>query len=71
MHVLFMVVRQQYRGLLAISQMGIVPNPWIRELHSVMKGWMKRLMKVFFDGSAILKEWGMIRLLKGYICEFI
>ena len=28
---------------------------------------MKRLMEVFFDGLAILKEWGIIGLLKGHM----
>ena len=28
---------------------------------------MNELMKVFFDGLAILKEWGIIKLLRGYI----
>ena len=31
--------------------------------------WMKGLMKVLSVGLAILKEWGMIGLLKGYIWE--
>ena len=32
-------------------------------------GWVKGLTKVFSDGSAILKEWGIIGLLKRYMWE--
>ena len=44
-----------------------VSNPRIRELHERRREWMKGLTKVFFDGSAKLKGWGMIRLLKGHM----
>ena len=30
-------------------------------------GYMKGFMQVFSDGSAILREWRTIRLLKGYM----
>ena len=53
------------QGLLG---MGRVLNVWIRELCGDMKGWMK----VFSDGFAILKNGGMIGLLKGVcgnVCE--
>ena len=33
--------------------------------------WMKGLMRVFSDGSAMLKEWGMIGLLNWYMWECV
>ena len=39
----------------------------IRRMDRVLKG----LIKVFSDGSAILKKWGMIGLLKGYMWEWL
>ena len=37
------------------------------------RGWIKGLMKVFFDGSIILKEWGMMGLQNEYegMCDKI
>ena len=45
------------RGLLGIRRMDKVPNSRIRELCGVTKGVAKGLMKVFFDGSAMWREW--------------
>ena len=45
------------RGLPGIRRIEKVPNLWIRELH--------RVMKVFSDGSAMLRGWRMTGLLRG------
>ena len=55
------------RGLLGIRRIDRVPNAGVRKLCRVTKwGGIKRLMKAFSNGSAILKEWVIIGLLKGY-----
>ena len=56
------------RGLLGIMRMDRMPNTWIEELGRVIKGVGKR-MKLLTDVLAILKEWIMIGLLKGYMWE--
>ena len=52
------------RVLLDIRRMYRVANARIREICGVMKGWVKGLMKVFSDGSTLLRELKMIVLLK-------
>ena len=48
------------RGLLGIMRMNGVPNGRIRQLCGVTKG----LIKVFYDGSAVWREWRRIGLLR-------
>ena len=53
------------RGLLGIRRMDSVPNARIRELCGVTKAVDEnRSMKLFIEGSAILREWEMIGLPK-------
>ena len=48
-----------------------VLNAQLGEMLEMTKWWMKGLPQVFSDSLAILKEWGMIGLIKGYMSEYV
>ena len=52
--------RDKFRGLLGIGRIDVVPDA----LCGVTKGVHERLMKLFSNGSAILKEGGNNRIAK-------
>ena len=52
------------RGFLTVKRMDKVPNTRIRELCEVTNGLDERLMKGFFDGSCMWREWKMTGLLR-------
>ena len=54
-----------FRTLLGIRRMDKVPNARIRELYGVTKGVNERSMKVFSDGSAMLRGRRTTGLLRG------
>ena len=72
------VQMDNFRGLLGIKGMNSTPNVQIKKLEPESKLNVLTLqpwINMFSDGSAILKEWGMIRLLKrcmlGFVWELI
>ena len=59
------------RGLLGMRRIDKAPNSWMRELCGVTKRVNERIDESVSDGLTILKEWRMIRLLKGCMWESV
>ena len=61
------VLMDNLRSLLGIRRTDKIPNAWIREFCGVVKGMDERIdeAKVFYDGTAMWREWKMIGLLRG------
>ena len=53
---------------MGIKRTDRVPNAQIKSCVERRSMWLKRYMKVLFDGLDILKEWEMKDFLKGILC---
>ena len=60
---------ENLRDLLCIRRIDRMSGAWVREFCGVKSGWVKELVKVFSFDLAILKEWRIVGMLKGYTME--